>query len=71
MTRPIAEEGARIRAFYNVRTPDSIHMATAIVSNAKYFLTNDLRLPSLPNLTVLKLDQLRTLPEYTEKYDNE
>ena len=71
VTRQIVEEAARLRAFYNVRTPDSIHMATAIVSEAKYFLTNDLSLPSLPNLTVLKLDQLKALPEYTEQNENQ
>ena len=69
--RDIAEQAAFLRATYNLRTPDAIHMATAIVSNAKYFLTNDLSLPSLPNLTVLKLDELRTLPEYTEQNENQ
>ena len=71
VTRQIAEEAARLRAFYNLRTPDSIHMATAIVKGAKYFLTNDLSVPSLPGLTMLKLDQLRTLPEYTEQNENQ
>jgi predicted nucleic acid-binding protein len=69
--RDVAEEAARLRAIHNLRTPDSIHMATALVSNAKYFLTNDLRLPSLSNLTVLKLDELKTRPEYTEQNDNQ
>jgi len=59
----IAEEAARLRAIHHLKVADSIHMVTAIVSNAKYFLTNDLRLPSLSNLTVLKLDQLKALPE--------
>ncbi len=62
----IAEEAARLRAFHNIRTPDSIQMATAIKMNATYFLTNDLKLPSLPELKVLKLDELKTLPEYLE-----
>ncbi len=54
----IAEEAARLRASYNIRTPDSIQMATAIVGNASFFLTNDKRLPSLSNLKVLILDDL-------------
>jgi hypothetical protein len=55
----IAEEAARLRAFHNIRTPDSIQMATAIIGKASFFLTNDIRLPSLPNLKILLLDDLK------------
>lgn len=55
----IAEEAAQLRAVYNLRTPDAIQMATAIHERASFFLTNDARLPSLPGLTVLVLDELR------------
>jgi predicted nucleic acid-binding protein len=55
----IAEEAARLRAFHNIRTPDSIQMATAIKTQASFFLTNDTRLPSLPNLKTLVLDNLK------------
>lgn len=54
----IAEEAARLRAFHNIRTPDSIQMATAITGGASFFLTNDIRLPSLPKLKILTLDNL-------------
>ncbi|MFN6480986.1 type II toxin-antitoxin system VapC family toxin [Nostoc sp. DedQUE07] len=54
----IAENAAQLRANYNLRTPDAIQMATAIRRGASFFLTNDARLPSLPALTVLVLDQL-------------
>ncbi|WP_445628315.1 type II toxin-antitoxin system VapC family toxin [Nostoc sp. DSM 114167] len=54
----IAENAAQLRANYNLRTPDAIQMATAIRGGASFFLTNDARLPSLPALTVLVLDQL-------------
>ena len=33
-------------------------LATAIKSNASFFLTNDIHLPSLPNLQMLKLNKL-------------
>jgi len=49
---------ARLRAFHNIRTPDSIQMATVITMEAAFFLTNDKRLPSLPNLKILMLDDL-------------
>ncbi|MEH2411627.1 type II toxin-antitoxin system VapC family toxin [Nostoc sp.] len=54
----IAENAAQLRADYNLRTPDAIQMATAIRGGASFFLTNDARLPSLPGLSVLVLDQL-------------
>jgi len=55
----IAERAARLRADYNIATPDAIQMATALESNVKFFLTNDLGLPSLANLRLLILDQLK------------
>ena len=59
LDQDIAEEAARLRAFHNIRTPDSIQMATAIIGKASFFLTNDIRLPSLPNLKILLLDDLK------------
>ena len=58
-SQEIAEEAARLRAFHNIRTPDSIQMATAIFGGASFFLTNDTRLPSLPNLKTLVLEDLK------------
>jgi predicted nucleic acid-binding protein len=55
----IAEEAARLRASHNISTPDSIQMATAISAGASFFLTNDTRLPSLPNLKTLVLEDLK------------
>jgi predicted nucleic acid-binding protein len=55
----IAEEAARLRASYTLRTPDSIQMATAIVQGATVFITNDKQLPSLPNLKKLMVDDLK------------
>ena len=55
----IAEEAARIRAAHiSLRTPDAIHLATAITSGARYFLTNDKGLPDLPDLQMLLVDNL-------------
>lgn len=59
LSAAIAEEAAKLRAQYNsLRTPDSIQMATAIKASATFFLTSDNRLPPLPDLQVLKLDEL-------------
>ena len=58
----IAEEAARLRAVYNLRTPDAIQLATAIRSGASHFLTNDSFLPPIPLMQILILDQLVPLP---------
>ncbi len=55
----IIEEAAKLRAFHKLHTPDAIQMATAMKESAAFFLTNDIRLPSLPGLQMLKLDELR------------
>ncbi len=57
-----AEEATRLRASYKLQTADAIQMATAIKRNASFFLTNDRGLPSLPDLKILMLDELKTRP---------
>lgn len=54
----IAELAAQLRAKHNLRTPDAIQIATAIQGDATFFLTNDTRLPAIPNLELLMLDEL-------------
>jgi predicted nucleic acid-binding protein len=54
----IAELAARIRAKHNVRTPDALHLATALHSGAAVFVTNDRALPQLSGLEVLLLGEL-------------
>lgn len=54
----IAERAAQLRATYNLRTPDAIQLATAIEEGARFFLTNDVRLPVIPGLQDLVLDTL-------------
>jgi predicted nucleic acid-binding protein len=61
LSQDIAEEAARLRATHNIRTPDAIQMATAIYAGASFFLTNDSRLPSLPELEMLILDELKAV----------
>lgn len=54
----VSEEAARLRAAHNLRTPDAIQMATALLGGATHFVTNDVRLPSIPGLQILVLDRL-------------
>jgi predicted nucleic acid-binding protein len=40
----LATNAARLRAVYNLRTPDAIHVATALQHGARWFVTNDRQL---------------------------
>jgi predicted nucleic acid-binding protein len=55
----IAEQAARLRASYNIRTPDAIQISAALNAGATYFFTNDIRLPEIPSIQILSLDSLR------------
>lgn len=54
----IAEQAARLRSQYSLRTPDAIQIATALDVGASTLLTNDIRWPSLQDLHILTLDSL-------------
>ena len=58
ITWDIAQVAAKIRREYkHLRTPDAIQLATAIVSGADMFITNDVKLKklSLPGLAIQTL----------------
>jgi len=59
LSQAIAEEAARLRSVYRIGTADAIQMATAACHGASFFVTNDARLPVVPGLTMLTLDELR------------
>lgn len=44
LTRDVIDRATEIRAQFNFKTPDSIQLAAAVVSNSDVFLTNDHRL---------------------------
>lgn len=58
LSAAIAGVAAGIRARYNLGTPDSIQIATALDSGAIHLLTNDARLARVTELRVLVLDEL-------------
>lgn len=58
VTDEIAERAAFLRAHYNLKTPDAIQLATALVSGSRFFLTNDADLPSVKGTQILILDRL-------------
>jgi predicted nucleic acid-binding protein len=58
VTAEIAAEAARLRATFGLRTPDAIQLATAVVSQAAVFVTNDAHFSKLllAGLEILVLD---------------
>lgn len=51
----IGEKAAWLRAKYNFKTPDAIFLATALVSEAEIFISNDEQLKKITELEVLYL----------------
>jgi predicted nucleic acid-binding protein len=58
VTRDVARRAARLRAGYGVRPADALHVATALISRATGFVTNDLGLRRMaPELDVIVLQE--------------
>ena len=54
----ISMKAAEIRAKFNFRTPDAIQLATAVHTNATFFLTNDHKLQRFTQLQIVLVDHL-------------
>lgn len=55
---PIARRAAQLRADYNLKTPDSLQIATGIEQEAAIFLTNDGELKKVTEIEVLILKDI-------------
>jgi predicted nucleic acid-binding protein len=60
VTASIAEAAAGLRARYDLRTPDALHVATAVEAGCDAFLTNDADMKRVNELKVLILDELES-----------
>ena len=58
LDRQAAEDAAWIRGRTGASMPDAIHLACAVQAGATAFVTNDRRMPSLPRLALVILDDL-------------
>lgn len=58
ITAPIAELAARLRAHYNLRTPDALHVAAALDAGCDAFLTNDKDIRRVTDIPVWVLADL-------------
>jgi predicted nucleic acid-binding protein len=54
----VAERAAYLRGKYNIRTPDALIVATALVANADLFITNDQRLEIVKEIQCVSLNKL-------------
>jgi predicted nucleic acid-binding protein len=57
-TVEIARQAAHIRAEFNLRIPDAIHAATALITGATALITNDAIFRRVPGLEVVLLDEM-------------
>lgn len=59
VNQDIALEAAKIRRKYGFRTPDAIQLATAKLSRAKAYITNDGRLKKYKGLKIILLSEIK------------
>jgi len=55
LTRDQLRAAAQLRAATGARTPDALHLVSALGTSCKTFVTNDRRLPPVPGLRVIQL----------------
>ncbi|NDJ22721.1 PIN domain-containing protein [Nostoc sp. B(2019)] len=60
VSRQVLIEAAQLRASVNIKLPDAIHAATALLSQCSTFLTNDQRFQGVPSLSVVLLSQINS-----------
>ncbi len=58
INKNVAVESARLRAKYNIRTPDAIQITTGLINGAKAFVTNDNHLKKVKDIKIVVLDDL-------------
>lgn len=55
LTREQLRAAAQLRAATGAKTPDALHLVSALTTGCKTFLTNGRRLPRVPGLRVIQL----------------
>ena len=58
ITQAVLEEAANLRATLNLRTPDAIHAATALLNRSVLFVTNDSAFRRSADLSVTVLSEI-------------
>ncbi|MEH2396173.1 PIN domain-containing protein [Nostoc sp.] len=60
VSRQVLIEAAKLRASINIKLPDAIHAATALLTQCSTLLTNDQRFRSIPDLSVILLFEINS-----------
>jgi predicted nucleic acid-binding protein len=55
VTSPILRAAAQLRAVHGIKTPDALHLATALIARCPVYLTNDRNLPPIPGIRILQV----------------
>lgn len=58
ISRAVLVRAAEIRAQYGVKTPDALHLATALLRGCGVFVTNDRRIPDVEGIQIVRLKDL-------------
>ena len=58
VTLAVLREAARLRSSTSLRTPDAIHLATAMIAQCVCCVTNDMAFRKVPGIQVLLIDSL-------------
>ncbi|WP_390622264.1 type II toxin-antitoxin system VapC family toxin [Euhalothece natronophila] len=58
ISQEILRNAAQLRANYNLKTPDAIHVATALKENCTLLLTNDVQFRRVTGLSVTILQDV-------------
>jgi predicted nucleic acid-binding protein len=66
VTLALADSAARLRAKYGLRTPDALHVATAMAASATGFIGNDRAFQRVTDLEILLLDTVAPVTPPTD-----
>jgi len=58
VTNVVAQEAAELRARFNLKTPDAVQLATALLEKATIFFTNDHSLSAECGINILRLTDI-------------
>ena len=56
LTRPLLRAAAQLRAVTSMRTPDALQVAAALAAGATRLLTSGRRIPEVPGLAIVQLE---------------
>ena len=62
ITRVVLRTAAQLRAAHNIKTPDALQLATALLARCPVYLTNDRDLPAIAGMRILQIKDYLPVP---------